>query len=132
VALSRIDKEVHGLIGAVLAFSFFHFRPEFLIFGRAVAGIHFQPTGIDTRDEVETDFGFGLRGEGKRSNSAAERLLQKRGDRLADAGGIDNGMLTAARYFLIHRPFFHRAPCVWRQSSGNVRRFLRRAVSESR
>jgi len=56
VALGGVDEEVHGLIGAVLAFGFFHFRPEFLILGGIVRGIHFQPSGIDARDEIETDF----------------------------------------------------------------------------
>ena len=90
VALRGIQKEVHGLAGAVIRFSLFHLVPELLIFRRGIGGIHLERTGVDGSKEIEAELGLGWGGEGKGQNAPAKRLLEERGNRLTDAGSIDH------------------------------------------
>jgi len=47
--LSRVNIEIDGLAGAVLAFCPFHLEPELLKFIRAVSPVHLQPANSRMR-----------------------------------------------------------------------------------
>ena len=63
VPLGRVDVEIHGLAGAIVAPGLFHLRPEVTVFRRAVRGIYFETAGVDRRQQIEADFGFRGLGE---------------------------------------------------------------------
>ena len=89
VTVRRIDEKVQGLAGAVEAFGAFHLQPEFLVFGRIIGGVHFEPARVDGGQQIKAEPGFSRRGKGERNDARAQVLPEKRSDGLTNAGGID-------------------------------------------
>ncbi len=88
--LSGVDVEVHGLAGPVIGLGPLHLVPELTVLRRAVPGIHLDRPGVDGGQEVEAQQRLGGGGEGIGDDVLAQAIPEKRGDGLADTGGIDD------------------------------------------
>jgi len=55
MSFARVNIEVHGLAGAVVAFCLLYLKPEFLAFRGAIGGIDLQPPRIDSRQELKAN-----------------------------------------------------------------------------
>lgn len=90
MTLRRINEEVHSLAGTIVGLRFFHLVPEFLVFGRAIGGIHLERPRVDGGKKIEAKQGLGRGGEDEGEDTFAQGVPEERSDRLADTGSIDN------------------------------------------